>query len=60
MDGAQLAHHVHDFWPFIRLLVTSGNARPVSPPLPQPARFVAKPYDSFAIVGHVRALLAYA
>ncbi len=58
MDGAQLAHRVHRAWPFIRLLVTSGNVRPVSPGLPKPARFLAKPYDSHDIVGHIRALLA--
>ena len=58
MNGAQLAHCVHAIWPAVRLLVTSGNAKPVSPCLPQPARFLAKPYDGRDVVGHIKALLA--
>ena len=58
MDGVQLAHRVHHTWPFIGLLVTSGNARPLLTPLPHPARFMAKPYDCNDIVAHVTALAA--
>lgn len=43
LDGIELARLVHEQWPDIRLLVTSG--RPLDTPVPDDGRFVAKPYD---------------
>lgn len=43
LDGLGLARLVHEHWPAIRLLVTSG--RPLEAPVPDDGRFVAKPYS---------------
>jgi CheY-like chemotaxis protein len=41
-DGLELATLVHELWPDIQLVVTSGQALPT--PVPDDGRFMAKPY----------------
>jgi CheY-like chemotaxis protein len=41
-DGLELARLVHEIWPAIQLVVTSGQALPT--PVPDDGRFMAKPY----------------
>jgi CheY-like chemotaxis protein len=53
MDGIRLAHHVVAHWPWIGLVVMSGQARPASGELPNKARFLAKPYETDTLVAHV-------
>lgn len=43
LDGMDLARLVHEQWPAIRLVVTSGRA--LLEPVPDDGRFVAKPYS---------------
>lgn len=43
LDGLALARLVHEQWPAIRLVVTSGRSLP--DPVPDDGRFVAKPYS---------------
>lgn len=43
LDGLALARLVHEQWPSIRLVVTSG--RSLMGPVPDDGRFVAKPYS---------------
>lgn len=43
LDGMDLAKLVHEQWPAIRLVVTSG--RPLEAKVPDDGQFVAKPYD---------------
>jgi len=43
LDGLALARLVHEQWPAIRLVVTSG--RSLLGPVPDDGRFVAKPYS---------------
>jgi CheY-like chemotaxis protein len=42
LDGLELAGLVHELWPDIELVLTSGQALPK--PVPDDGRFVAKPY----------------
>jgi CheY-like chemotaxis protein len=44
MTGVQLAEMVHERWPSIRLVVTSGRANLTDVDLPDDGRFIAKPY----------------
>lgn len=60
MDGLKLAHHVHDHWPWIALIVASGKARPSAIELPDGSRFLPKPYDLAHVVKHVREMVARA
>ena len=44
MDGLHLAHYVHDRWPRVRIVVTSGHHMLRSRDLPDEGCFFAKPY----------------
>jgi CheY-like chemotaxis protein len=44
-DGLELAHLVHDRWPRVRLLVTSGGDRAGPGDVPDDGRFISKPYS---------------
>ncbi len=57
MTGLELAHQVRVNWPWIALLVTSGQVRPLRDMMPSGSRFLAKPYDPVHLVQHVRELL---
>jgi CheY-like chemotaxis protein len=54
MDGLQLARTVHQRWPWIVVLVASGNS-PSPKELPEGARFLPKPYDMNRVTGIIRA-----
>ena len=58
MDGMTLAHHARKHWPWIKILLSSGRARPAQHHLPDGSRFMAKPYLPGEMMGHVQALLA--
>lgn len=49
MDGMQLVRLVHERWPDIALLVTSGNHRLLDGDVPGPGRFVRKPWTTNAL-----------
>lgn len=49
MDGLGLAHAVHDRWPPVALIVTSGRCHIEAKDLPDGGRFMAKPYDVDAL-----------
>ena len=57
MDGLHLAAAVHDRWPSIKLLLTSGGVNVGNDEIPHDGRFLPKPYDASQIVGAVRAML---
>lgn len=54
IDGLALAHHALAHWPWISLLIASGKATPTQAELPLGSRFLSKPYDTSAMVAHVR------
>jgi len=50
MDGLVLAQEVRRRWPEIAIVVVSGYRRPADGELPDPGRFVPKPYVKAAII----------
>jgi CheY-like chemotaxis protein len=48
-DGLQLAERVHDKWPQLGILVTSGKVAVRQDELPSPGAFIPKPYSLDAI-----------
>jgi len=54
MDGLDLAHHVKDRWPWVRLMMTSGQGRPDEA---SGIRFLPKPYDAARVPVHMRSLI---
>ena len=49
MDGLELARAVHDRWPGIAIIVTSGRRRPRQDDLPVGGRFITKPYEALTV-----------
>jgi CheY-like chemotaxis protein len=57
MDGMKLAEQVHARWPHVRLLISSGYARPQPDEIPDDGRFVPKPYYAATIVKQIHELV---
>jgi two-component system, response regulator PdtaR len=57
LDGLELARHVHEIWPDIALLITSGKQSPAMTQMPDGSRFLAKPYGSDQVMAQVETLL---
>ena len=55
IDGAGLAHHVAQSWPWITLALVSGRPRPA---LPAGASFLLKPYDPASLGAQFRSWLS--
>ena len=58
MNGVRLAFLVHERWPDIRLIVTSGKGALQDGDLPAGATFLTKPYDIAAVQDGFRELAA--
>ena len=54
MDGLGLARAVHDRWPGIGLVLTSGGLKIRKEQIPDDGTFLAKPYDGDEMVDAVR------
>ena len=54
MDGLELARYVHERWPDVRLVITSGRIRPTQQDLPDASAFIGKPYEASSLLNTVR------
>jgi len=59
IDGLELARIVHERWPRIHLLVTSGHHRLNDADVPGLGRFVRKPWQTEAIMTGVAGLVRH-
>ncbi len=57
MNGVGLAHAAHRSWPWIGLLIASGQLMPHRDDLPPRSRFLPKPYMLHHVVSHLHALV---
>jgi CheY-like chemotaxis protein len=57
MNGLDLAHFVHQRWPHIRLLLTSGHHHLSENQIPDDGKFVRKPWQEAALIARVREML---
>ena len=57
LDGLGLARKVHERWPDVLLLVTSGGMRVGNGDIPDHGRFVAKPYAEVELLHQVGGLM---
>jgi CheY-like chemotaxis protein len=57
IDGLELARLVHQRWPHILLVMTSGRQRPSNAEIPDHGRFIAKPYRARELLGQVNEML---
>lgn len=58
LDGLKLAACIHDRWPPIHILITSGQVTPTAANLPAQAVFMAKPYRTADVQNQLRAMAA--
>jgi DNA-binding NtrC family response regulator len=58
MDGLQLATLVHERWPHIGLLITSGHRQLTDQSLPDNGKFISKPWHEREVIYRVREVLA--
>jgi CheY-like chemotaxis protein len=58
LDGLELAREVHDRWPNVLLLITSGREVLRDAEIPDHGHFLSKPYRLAALSGQVGELLA--
>lgn len=56
MDGLALAQLVHQRWPDMKILITSGDTFPRTAQIPDSGHFLAKPYRLEALQEEVSAL----
>jgi CheY-like chemotaxis protein len=56
INGLELARQVHDRFPRMGVIVTSGYERPSPAEMPDDSRFLRKPYTSQEITGLVGAM----
>ena len=57
VDGVELARMVHQRWPDLRIIVTSGRDRPA---MPEDGRFVPKPYRPGQVAHVIEELISAA
>jgi CheY-like chemotaxis protein len=57
IDGIELARQVHERWPHILLVMTSGQKQPSRAEIPDEGRFIAKPYRAGELLGQVNKML---
>jgi len=57
IKGMDLARLVHQYWPHILLVITSGGERPDEGEIPDAGRFIAKPYSPEQVAGEIDELL---
>lgn len=57
MDGLRLAHYVRGRWPPVKLILTSGRARPRTEDMPVGSAYVDKPYQLEKVAERLRAMV---
>ena len=56
LDGLELAHKVHEQWPHVLLLVTSGACPPDKSKIADDGHFLAKPYRREQLLREIETL----
>lgn len=54
LNGYELARQVHEHWPTVEILITSGREWPQEGDLPPGAAFLAKPCPSETLISYIR------
>jgi DNA-binding NtrC family response regulator len=58
IDGLRLAHDVHDRWPPVRIIITSGQMKIHEADMPTKSVFICKPYRALQVAGKLREMVA--
>ena len=55
-DGLELARQVHDRWPAVQLVITSGRVMLSQNEIPDHGHFIAKPYQTTAVLALLKSI----
>jgi DNA-binding NtrC family response regulator len=53
-DGFALARHVAETWPWIEIVIASGQVKPQPGDMPDKATFLNKPFNNQSVMEHLR------
>jgi CheY-like chemotaxis protein len=56
-DGLERAREVHDRWPRVHLVITSGQIQPARAEIADDGRFIRKPYKAKDLLGRIDELI---
>jgi two-component system, response regulator PdtaR len=56
-DGLELAREVHNRWPKVHLVITSGQVQPTQAEIADHGRFIRKPYRAKDLLGQIDELI---
>ena len=56
-DGLELAREVHNRWPKVHLVITSGQVQPSRAEIADHGRFIRKPYQAEDLLGQIDELI---
>lgn len=54
MDGFELARYVDEHWPWIEIVIVSGNIVPQGGDMPEKATFIGKPFSGDMVHAHLQ------
>jgi two-component sensor histidine kinase/FixJ family two-component response regulator len=57
MDGLKLAHAVHDRWPFIKIILVSGQVQVADADKPRDSRFFGKPLEVKEMIAELQEMV---
>jgi two-component sensor histidine kinase/CheY-like chemotaxis protein len=57
IDGLKLAHAVHDRWPAIKIILVSGQVKPLASETPADSRFFGKPLGVDQMINELQAMV---
>ena len=56
-DGLELAREVHNRWPKVLIVITSGQVQPARAEIADDGRFIRKPYSAKQLLGQIDEVL---
>ena len=56
-DGLELAREIHNRWPKVLLVITSGKVKPTRAEIADDGRFIRKPYRAKDLLGQIDELI---
>jgi CheY-like chemotaxis protein len=60
MDGLGLAHSVRDRWPPIKIILVSGQVKPINSDIPAESCFFGKPLEDKAMIAQIQNMIGHA
>jgi CheY-like chemotaxis protein len=60
MDGLGLAHAVHERWPPVKIILVSGQLKPMDIEIPANSRLFGKPIEAKVMIAQMQSMIGHA